>query len=82
MNNKDLPKALERLSEAHKNNPFNTEKTCACLDDDARRCYEKRYIGYTQENEIDMREAVCGCPCHNLDIDECDCYDCAERRIV
>ena len=23
MNNKELPKALERLSEAHKNNPYN-----------------------------------------------------------
>lgn len=55
-------------------------KDCACLDDDARRCFEKRYVGYTQENEVYMCEAICGCPCHehpeDCNCDDCNCDDC------
>ncbi len=42
---------------------------CACLDVDARRCFEKRYRGTTTENEDDMRGEVCQCPCH-LELDD------------
>ncbi len=56
---------------------------CACVDTDARRCLEKRYRGTTPENEEAMRSAVCECPCHEDDEDdECDCWDCAVKKIV
>lgn len=42
---------------------------CACLDADARRCFEKRYRGTTAENEEAMRSEVCECPCHLEDDD-------------
>ncbi len=57
------------------------QRDCACLDTDARRCFEKRYVGYTQDNEVDMREAICGCPCHEHPND-CDCQECSDRRVV
>ena len=40
-------------------------KDCACLDEDARRCFEKRYIGTTKENEVAMAGETCECPCHD-----------------
>ncbi len=57
-------------------------KDCACLDSDARRCFEKRYIGTTKENEEEMRSATCECPCHDERDEGCDCYECNDRRIV
>lgn len=55
---------------------------CACLDSNARRCFEKRYIGTTPENEYAMRQAQCECPCHYEPDDDCDCHECNDRRIV
>ena len=57
------------------------ELGCACLDSDARRCFELRYPKRT----IDEYEAyeVCECPCHDKqDEDDCDCYECNDGRIV
>ena len=57
-------------------------KDCACLDSDARRCFEKRYVATTKENEAAMAYEVCECPCHDRRDDDCDCYECNDRRIV
>jgi len=50
-------------------------KDCACLDSDARRCFELRYQGTTPENEMLMSTEVCGCTCHDkgMDFDGDDC---------
>ena len=57
-----------------------TIKDCACLDADARRCFEKRYNGTTKENEDAMNSEKCECPCHD-DNEECDCHECNDRRV-
>jgi hypothetical protein len=36
---------------------------CACLDSDARRCFELRYPNRTIGDEYESEE-VCGCTCH------------------
>jgi hypothetical protein len=61
-------------------NTTNPEFGCACLDSDARLCFELRYPKRTLD-EFE-REAVCGCPCHDKQDDDCDCYECNDRRIV
>ena len=66
--------------------PLGIIKDCACLDSDARRCFELRYQGTTPENEMLMSTEVCGCTCHDkgmdFDGDDCDCQDCNDRRVV
>ena len=65
-------------------NTTNPEFGCACLDSDARRCFELRYPKRTMD-EYESTE-VCGCTCHDkgmdFDGDDCDCQDCNDRRIV
>ena len=67
-------------------NTTNPEFGCACVDSDARRCFELRYQGTTPENEMLMSTEVCGCTCHDkgmdFDGDDCDCQECNDRRIV
>ena len=65
---------------------YKQTKDCACLDIDARRCFEIRYQGTTPENEMAMSTEVCDCPCHekamDYDGDDCDCYECNDGKIV
>jgi hypothetical protein len=77
VNSKDLPDALHRLSEAHKNNHFDTETLstyhqfdCACVDRDARDCFVIRYDrGVTDRTETSYSDTTklerCECPCHD-----------------
>ena len=64
--------------------PLGIIKDCACLDNDARRCFELRYPKRTMD-EYESTE-VCDCTCHDkgmdFDGDDCDCQDCNDRRIV
>ena len=45
----------------------NTIPDCACLDIDARRCFELRYPKRTMD-EYESTE-VCGCTCHDKGMD-------------
>ena len=45
----------------------NTIPDCACLDTDARRCFELRYPKRTMD-EYESTE-VCGCTCHDKGMD-------------
>ena len=50
------------------------KKDCACVDIDARECFEKRYLDIVEKNEDAVGE-VCGCPCHKIDDDDDDLDD-------
>ena len=63
MNSKDLPEALHRLSESHRDNPL-----CACVDSDAYECYRRRY----QHSEFYDDSEKCSCLCHDNEDDEDD----------
>lgn len=83
MSSKDLSDALHRLSEAHKNNPFARVETsfegrglpviqnfCACVDTNARLCFEKRYPDRKLDDIYEPYEK-CGCSCHDKEDEEC-----------
>ena len=74
----------KRRGEMTFENTTNPEFGCACLDSDARRCFELRYPKRTMD-EYESTE-VCGCTCHDkgidFDGDDCDCQDCNDRRVV
>ncbi len=77
VNSKDLPDALHRLSEAHKNNRYRIESlstyhqfSCACVDRDTRACFVIRYDrGMTDRKQTEFHNTPeterCECPCHD-----------------
>ena len=40
-------------------------KKCACLDDDAQRCYELRVYEASPATQNEDNEYKCECPCHD-----------------
>jgi len=52
----DCGNVIETLADEH-------IPDCACLDPDARRCFELRYPNRTLGTEYESEE-VCGCTCH------------------
>ncbi len=54
------------------NTKFNTtryEFGCACVDSDARMCFELRYPNRNKEDIYEPYEK-CGCSCHDKEDDE------------